>query len=416
VTFLFWPGPESEAMQKVIDAYNAKQGVTDNVDVSMLLYSRQGFFDKLLADMAAGSTDFDLNLVTTYSLGRYAPYLTPLNGYLAGDPSKVFIQASLNSLALDKIQYGVPTDVSLHFTFYRKDLIQQLMSNPAWQKTYAAVSQKYLGKSMKPVDPASWTWDDYLAATLFFTKSINPDSPTQFGTVLQLKNLIYNIMIWQSTLVSYGGNWMDKNGTVTIDSEAARKGLQIYQTIIDNKATPSGSLNYEFPESNEAFKSGQVATMLQWNAAYSTLTDPAQSPGVADKVGIAPLPAGPEGHKTHVHSLGVGMNKASLHKAAAAKFVNYLFTADAMAVYGRAGGSPPVSSVLQGMASNRPEFPVVAEYLEKYAYVINGGTASYAVPVYEMLAEEFSAVWAGNQSIDVALSNAAKRMQELMKK
>jgi multiple sugar transport system substrate-binding protein len=415
VTFLFWPGPESEAMQQVLDAYNANQGITDNVKVEMLLFSRQGFFDKLIADMAAGSSEFDLNLVTTYSLGRYVPYLQPLDSFIKGTPSETFIPASLNSLALSGAQYGVPTDVSLHFTFYRQDLIDELMTNVAWKNTYADISKKYLGKSLSPKDPAQWSWDDYLATALFFTKSINPKSPTQFGTVLQLKNLIFNIMIWQSTMVSNGGNWMDSNGTITINSEAAKKGLEVYQLLIDNKATPAGSINYEFAEANEAFKSGQAATMFQWNAAYSILVDPEQSPLVYNHIGVAPLPAGISGHKTHVHSLGIGMNASSLHKEAAGKFVNYLFTADAMEVYGRAGGAPPVSSVLSGLSDLRPEFPTVAQYLEEFAYVVNGGTADYAVPVYEVLAEEFSSVWAGEQSIEVALTNAEMRMEKLTK-
>ena len=77
VTLLFWPGPESDAMQAVVDAYNEGPGAEAGVEVEQLLFSRQGYFEKELADLAAGSTEFDLALVTTYTLGRYAPYLEP---------------------------------------------------------------------------------------------------------------------------------------------------------------------------------------------------------------------------------------------------------------------------------------------------------------------------------------------------
>jgi multiple sugar transport system substrate-binding protein len=412
VTLLFWPGPESEAMQQVIDAYNAGQGQEDGVEVEQLLFSRQGFFDKELADLSAGSTEFDLNLVTTYTLGRYAPYLEPLGQYVTGDPASDFIPAAIDSLTFDDQIFGVPTDVSLHFLFFRQDLIDQLMEDEAWQETYGDISEERLGERLQPKAPADWTWDDYIATSLFFTRSINPDSPTQFGTVLQLRNLIFNIMIWQSTLVSNGGNWLDEDGNVIIDSDAAARGLEIYQTIIDAGATPPGSINYEFAEANEAFRNGQAASMLQWNAAYSTLTNPEESPQVADQVGIAPPPAGPEGHRTHVHSLGIGMNAASENKEAAGHFVDYLFTEEAMAIYAEAGGSPPVVEVLNAMADDRPDFARLAQYLDDYAFVVNGGTASYAVPVYEVLAEEFSAVWSGQKSIEQALDDAQSRMQE----
>lgn len=413
VTLLFWPGPESEAMQAVVDAYNEGPGAEAGVEVNQLLFSRQGYFEKELADLAAGSTEFDLALVTTYTLGRYAPYLEPLDDYLTSDPSETFIPTALTSLQADGQQFGVPTDVSLHFTYYRQDLIDQLMSDEAWSTRYGDISEQYLGERMEPVDPQDWTWDDYIATSLFFTQAINPDSPTRYGTALQLRNLIFNIMLWQSTMVSNGGNLFDDSGNVTIDSDAARRGLEIYQTIIDNGATPSGSLNAEYPETNEAFRSGQVATILQWNAAYNELNNPELSPLVAGKIGIAPLPAGSEGHRTHTHSLGIGMNAASTKKEAAGSFIDYLFTQEAMEVYADAGGTPPVSSVLQGLTDQRPEFEQVADYLDQYAFVVNGGTAPYAVPVYEILAEEFSGVWAGQQSSDEALSDAAERMTEV---
>lgn len=413
VTLLFWPGPESDAMQKVVDAYNAGPGVEDGVTVKQLLFSRQGYFDKELADLAAGSTEFDLALVTTYTLGRYAPYLEPLDGYMTGTPAQS--AGALASLQFDGKQFGVPTDASAHFTYYRQDLIDQLLSDEAWQGVYGDISEQIMGTRMTPKDPQEWTWDDYVATALFFTKSLNPDSPTQYGSVLQLKNLIFNIMIWQSTLVSNGGNWMDADGNITINSDAGKRGLEVYQTIIDNGATPADSINYEYAEANEAFRSGQAATMLQWNAAFNELNNPELSPVVAGKIGIAPLPAGSEGHKTHTHSLGIGMNVASTKKEAAGKFADYLFSEEAMEVYAAAGGNPPVGSVLTGMADTRPDFAYLAEYLEKYAYVINGGTAAYAVPVYEVLAEEFSAVWSGQKEVDAALESAATRMAEKMK-
>ncbi len=415
VTLLFWPGPESEAMQKVIDAWNAGPGKAPDDQVKQLLFSRQGYFDKEIADLAAGSKEFDVALVTTYTLGRYAPFLDPIGQDLPADTKTIFAPVALGSLALDGKQYGVPTDISLHFTYYRKDLIDRLLKDDAWKKTYAEIAQKELGKKLEPKDPKDWTWDDFMATALFFTKRINPDSPTRYGTVLQLKNLIFNIMIWQAALVSNGGNWLDENGKVIIDSEAARRGLEIYKKLIDAGATPPDSTNYEYAEANAAFGSGQVATMLQWNAAFNELNDKAKNPAVAGKFWVAPMPAGPDGHKTHIHSLGIGLNKASTHKEAAGRFLAFLASKEAMEIYGKAGGTPPVPSVLDELKGTRPEFPLVGEYVAKYGFVIRGGTSAEAVPVYEILAQNFTGYWAGQLTLDQALANAAKGMQEKLK-
>jgi multiple sugar transport system substrate-binding protein len=414
VTLLFWPGPESEAMQKVVDGFNAGPGKEAGFQVKQLLFSRQGYFDKEIADLAAGSTEFDLALVTTYTLGRYVPFLEPLDSYLPAGTDKLFAPVGLDSLKFDGKVYGVPTDLSLHFTYYRKDLIDELLKNAEWQKTYAKIAQEKLGKAMQPKAPADWTWDDFVATALFFTKSINPDSPTRYGTVLELKNLIFNVMIWQSTLVSNGGNWMDAGGKPTIKSDAAAQGLKVYEDIVKAEATPAGSTNYEFAEANQAFGSGQAATMLQWNAAFNIVNDAAQMPETAGKVGVAPLPAGSQGHKTHVHSLGIGMNKASKEKEQAGKFLAYLASEAAMKIYAEAGGTPPMPSVLAALADKRPEFPLVGQYAADYGYVVNGGTAAYAVPVYEALAENLSAAWAGQKSIDEALAGAEAGMTKAM--
>ncbi len=410
VTLLFWPGPESQAMQKVIDAYNSGQGKTDGVTVKQLLFSRQGFFDKELTDLAAASTQFDLNLVTTYTLGSYAPYQSPIGSYVSPSALNMFIPSALDTLKYKDSLYGIPTDISLHFLYYRTDLINKLMSDANWQAKYSQIAQSVLGRTLQPKDPANWDWYDYLATTMFFTKSINPESPVPYGTVLQLKNIIFNIMIWDDVLLSNGGNWLDAQGQPSIDSTAARQSLEIYQLIIDKKATPPGSINYEFPGTNEAFGSGQAATAMQWNAAWPILNDPKQSPQVAGKVGIAPIPAGEAGHKTHIHSLGIGLNAASKNKEAAGKFLTYLGSESAMQTYAEAGGTPPVSSVLTGMASSRPDFAKVAEYVDKYGFVEAGGTAPWAVPVYQILSDEFSAVWGGQTSIQAALSAAQSRM------
>ena len=49
------------------------------------------------------------------------------------------------------------------------------------QATYKKIALEQLGKELEPKDPADWTWDDYLAASFFFTKAYNPDSPTEYG-------------------------------------------------------------------------------------------------------------------------------------------------------------------------------------------------------------------------------------------
>jgi multiple sugar transport system substrate-binding protein len=414
VTVLGWPGgPEEVALRKAVEVYNEKAAAADKV--KLIFFSRDGFFDKLQADLAAGSKEFDANLLATYSIGRYAPFMDPIT--LPASAKEVFSEKVLATMQYEGQQYGVPTDLSLHFMYYRKDLIGRLLSDADWQKKYSEIAKERLGKALQPKDPGQWSWDDYAATALFFTKSVNPMSPTRYGTVLQMKNLLFNIMVWQSTARSDGGNWMDAKGDITVDSPAYRAGLQLYKMLYDAGTTPKDSLSYEYAEANAAFGSGQAATMLQWNAAFADLENEQKNPAVAGKIGTVPPPAGPDGRFTHIHGLGLGINKSSGNKEGATRFLTWLATPEAMEIYAKAGGSPAlVDAMTAKLAKDRPDLVQLGQYAGQYGFVMNGGTSAKALSVYELQAKEFTGYWASTQSLDQALANTAKGMAELLKK
>lgn len=414
VTVAGWPGgPEETALRKVTELYNAQPGRTDEDKVKLLFFNREGFFDKLQADMAAGSTTFDVNLVATYSLGKYAPFMDPIT--LPASAAETFGPTVLRTMQYDGKQFGVPTDLSMHFMYVRKDLMTKLLADDAWKTTYGEIAQKHLGKTLSPKEPDSWSWDDYAATALFFTKAVNPKSPVRYGTVLQMKNLLFNMMVFGSLPRAYGGNWTDSTGKITVDSPAYRTALQLYKTLADAGATPKDSLSYEFPEANAAFGSGQVATMLQWNAAAADLDDPGKTPTVAGKIETVAPPAGPEGRFSHIHSLGLGINKASTHKDAAIRFLTWLAGPDAMTAYAQAGGSPALSDAITAKIPSRPDLAKLGRFAGQYGFVMNGGTSANALAVYEAQAKAFTGYWGGVQTLDASLQQATGDMTKLLK-
>jgi multiple sugar transport system substrate-binding protein len=415
VTVLGWPGGSEEtALRAVVKDYNALATTTDDDKVNLIFFSRDGFYDKLQTDMAANTDAFDINLLATYAIGRYAPYMDTID--LGPDAAKVFGESVLKTMQYDGKQYGVPTDLSLHFMYYRKDLIDALLKDDAAKAKYAAIAQKYLGKALEPKDPDSWTWDDWAATALYFTKAVNPDSPVRYGTILQMKNLLFNMMVFQSLPRAYGGNWMDEKGNVTVDSDAYKTALKLYKTLYDAGATPKDSLSYEYPETNAAFESGQAATALQWNAAAGELTDKTKAPAIADKVGIVAPPAGPEGRFDHIHGLGLGLNKNAKNKPGAVKFLQYLATEAAALDYAKNGGSPALApDVVAKIAADRPDLVQLGDFAGKYGYVMNGGTSANALSVYELQAKEFTGYWSGQEDLDTALANTKAGMEKLLK-
>ena len=409
VTVLGWPGgPEEAALRAVTTLYNARSEVKPEDKVELLFTSRDGFFDKLQVDLAAGTTAFDANLIATYSIGRYAPFMEPIT--LSAEAKSVFGDTVLSTMQYDGKQFGVPTDLSLHFLYFRKDLTDALMADPKAKAIYAEISQKYLGKAMEPKAPADWTWEDFAANSLYFSQSVNPDSPTRYGTVLQMKNLLFNMMVFHSWPRAYGANWEDKSGKITVDSDAYRTALKMAKMLYDAGATPKDSLSYEYAEANAAYNSGQVAAMVQWNAAAGDLAK------AQPKTEILPPPAGPDGRFTHIHGLGLGLNKAAPNKAGAAAFLTWLSTKEAALAYARAGGAPGLTpEVAADLAKERPDLVKVGEFASKYGFVMNGATSAKALAVYELQAKEFTGYWSGTETLDEALGNTAKGMAELLK-
>ena len=409
VTVLGWPGgPEEAALRAVTEIYNAKPDLAEENKVELLFTSRDGFFDKLQIDLAAGSTAFDVNLIATYSIGRYAPFMEPVT--LSDQATSVFGDTVLKTMQFDGAQYGVPTDLSLHFLYFRQDLIDALLADDAAKAKYAAIAQEHLGKPLEPKPPAEWTWEDFIANALYFSQSVNPDSPTRYGTVIQAKNLLFNMMVFHSWPRSYGGNWMDDAGTITVDSEAYRSALSQAKLLFDLGATPPDSTSYEYAEANAAYASGQVAAMVQWNAAAGELTAAQAATGTT-----AP-PAGPDGKFTHIHGLGLGLNKAAENKEGAIAFLQWLSTEEAALAYAKAGGAPGLAAETAAkLAADRPDLVQVGEYASTYGFVMNGGTSEKALSVYEAQAKEFTGYWAGTQDLDTALKNTTAAMTELLK-
>jgi multiple sugar transport system substrate-binding protein len=400
-----WPGPEGDAMAKVVSAYNAGQGKKDGVNIQMTLLSRTDTFSKEAALMATKSSEFDVYFTSSYLVAQHAPYLAPLQNVNAA----AYFPSAVQSLQVKGAQSALPLDVSNHFLYYRTDLINKLMSDASWKATYQKISKQIVGQTLDPKAPADWNWNDYIATAAFFSQKYNPASPTKFGTALQAKNLVFNTMIWDDVLWSFGGNWLDSSGKPALNSAAAKSAMQVYNTIYTRGLTSPDSSQAEFPETQAALTSSNAAFAIQWSAGYADLNNPAKSPATAGKIGVAAVPG--DKHLTHVHALAVGINKYGKNQKAAEKWLAYLGTPDAMTIYAQSGGIPAMPAVLTAQTSVNPIYQYVARDLA------SNGFSEPALPkafdIETTLAQDLSGAWVGQGSIDAALQKANSDLASL---
>ena len=235
VNMVLWPGPEGDAMQKVVDAWNKEQGAKQGISVKMILLSRDNTFSRETTEIGAKSSNIDIYFVASYNVNFYQAGLEPIDA-LDVDESNYF-KSAIDSLKIGGKLFALPLDVSNHFLYYRKDLIARLLSDDAWKSKYRDISKIVLGAARDPKEPSEWDADDYLATAAFFSKSANPNSPTQYGTALQLKTLVFNITHWDDLLWGLGGNWLGADGKANLTSSAAKKAMNIYSTIYKNRWT-----------------------------------------------------------------------------------------------------------------------------------------------------------------------------------
>ena len=393
------PGPEADAMSKVMAGYNQGPGAKDKIHVAVDQLSRTDTYAKEATLMSTKSSDYDFYQTASYYIAQHAQYLEPLN-LNAGQ----YFKGALDSLNVSGKQYAIPLDPSVHMVFYRTDLINAMLKDKA---TFEKISQKVLGKTLDPKSPDQWTWDDYIASAAYFTQQYNSASPTKYGTALQAKNLVYNTMVWDDVLWNVGGNWLDSSGKPDLTSDAAKQAVNVYRTIYTKGLTAPDSDQAEFPETQAALSSGNAAFALQWNAAYDQLNDPKQSPKIAGKIGIARVP-GPD-HLSHVHTLAVGVNKYGKHVAQAQKFIAYLDTVDAMKSYVAAGGLATMPGALEGQ--NSASITALQGILKDGTY--SEPTLSRAFDIYTALASDLSGAWVGQGSVDDALNKANSDLASL---
>jgi len=407
---VYWPGPESDAMQQVVDYFNENHAEEAGFTVEQVLFGRDQMITKQEALMAAQSEDVDLSFIASRWLGKYRTFLEPIEPYLNdpevniyGTSTDYFLDAAIDGLRwFDGDLYAVPRDISAHFLYYRQDYIDELLSNEEWQAKYREISKEQMGTEMEPKDPSEWTWDDFLAASYFFTKQYNPDSPTEYGNFTHGKVMGPTAFLWTNAFWGYGGDWFDGEGNPTFNTDAAVQATELWKTFFEKGLTPPSSVVGEYPEDNEALKAGQVALSIHWNAAFFEL-NAADSP-ISGKIAITAPPAGPEGRFTYNHTLAVSMNKYSNHKAEAGRWLAYLMTEEANQIYADAGGIPPAESILMSMGEERPDFVVMAE-----AVADSGANLPPTAGIIEtMVCEKLSEAWTGS----VPIADALEQLQQ----
>ncbi|MFD0437120.1 ABC transporter substrate-binding protein [Streptomyces chartreusis] len=242
-------------------------------------------------------------------------------------PLDTFLPPVVDTATYDGQLYAVPYVTNAGLLLYRKDILAKEGLDPP--RTWAE-----LEKQAKTVAPR-YGLDGYA------------------GQFLPYEGLTVNAA---EAVYSAGGSILgDEGERVTVNSMAARDGIDFLARGVREGWIPKQALTYKEEESKQAFQDGRLLFLRNWPYAYVGASA-AGSP-VAGKIGAVPLP-GPDGPGTSVlGGSNLAVSTHARHPDSAARLLAYLTSERVQRQVLTRGALPPVRADLYEDPALVREFP-----------------------------------------------------------
>lgn len=284
---------------------------------------------------------------------------------------------------------AIPYKPDAELLFYRKDLFEDTNNQAKYKEMY--------GTDLKVPE----TNDEMMQVAEFFTKSINPDSPVDYG--------YSNMMLKGSTRLLFynrGGDDIDENLAPNMNNQEGVDALNYVLKL--QEYAPKEWMQMGWDEANQFFANGNAAMMEQWPGLW--LTCQADGSAVKDKIGVAITP----GKTPVLGGWGAGVASTSQNKELAWKFVEFITSKD--------GELLKIENTMDPCRASSYEIPDVAAISDLYTPLME--TFNYAktladvdVPyltsqLCDILEENIQGAMSGTTSVEDALSNADAQFTE----
>ncbi|MFH8695824.1 ABC transporter substrate-binding protein [Streptomyces chartreusis] len=242
-------------------------------------------------------------------------------------PLDTFLPPVVDTATYDGQLYAVPYVTNAGLLLYRKDILAKEGLDPP--RTWAE-----LEKQAKSVAP-KYGLDGYA------------------GQFLPYEGLTVNAA---EAVYSAGGSILgDEGERVTVNSMAARDGIDFLARGVREGWIPKQALTYKEEESKQAFQDGRLLFLRNWPYAYVGASA-AGSP-VAGKIGAVPLP-GPDGPGASVlGGSNLAVSTHARHPDSAARLLAYLTSERVQRQVLTRGALPPVRADLYEDPALVREFP-----------------------------------------------------------
>jgi ABC-type glycerol-3-phosphate transport system substrate-binding protein len=292
--------------QAAADAFTKETGI----EVTFVEVPYQGVYDKLSAEIASGTSNYDVATIDVVWNAAFADHVEDLSDLFTDEVRADLPPALVVDATVGDKMIGMPAWANAEIVFYRKDLWEDPANKTAFKDKF--------GYDLVP--PATWQqWRDMAS---FFTKD------DMYGTVV----IGGTSEEWMAQVLQAGspGVILDDAGKVILDNQAHVDALENYRApLCLDKSVPDNALEISWGEAQNLFYQGQTASMKFWAHAYKMTPEDSK---IAGNVGVAPMIAGPAGVAAIPGPWYNAIPSTSQNKDEARQFIAYLQANNALGI------------------------------------------------------------------------------------
>ena len=373
LSYAYWNEQQGPALRKVVQRFESQNpGVT----VSLQLTPFDQYFTKLQTAASAGNAPdvFWLN-GPTFPLYAAEGQLLEM-GDVDASP---YPEQLVKTYTWDGKLYGVPRDFDTIGLWYNKRLFDA-----------AGVDHP----------DGSWTWEDVRSAA----EKLTDDKRRVWGIAAAQKDQegFYN------TIAQAGGYVISPDGKRSGYADPQTiEGIRFWIDLIKAGVSPSAQQMVD-TEFNDLFASEKVAMIFggSWRAIEFEGND-----DLRGHIGVAPLPAGPEGKATVLHGLANVVSAKTEHPEEATKLATYMGGEEAARIMAETGAViPAYQGTQEGWVKAYPKLtlqPLLDQVADGVPMPASRNTAAWKQDETDILAQ----VWAGRLSPEEGGRKLADAMQ-----
>ena len=355
--------------------------------------------DKILTSFLVAKGDYDIIIVDNPWMDEFpdAGFLTELNDYIDNTHDynfDDFIEPIRELTVHDGKITAIPYYNYALGLIVRQDLFDDKDMQDKFQSTYN-----------RPL-AAPTTLDEYLEIGKFFTDH------GIYGAAMMPQRGYKIFEEWKGWLYAEGGNLVDTQGNVVINSPAAKAALEKYIKMYETAAPPA-SLSWGFDEALRSLATGKSATMVSYNWMLPTLNDPDGPAGeLAGNFALYPIPGGK-------HVLGAwywAIPSNTKNKDAAWKYIAWLTSPEIDKQRVIKGGAPVRNNVLEDKevwekGHGEAYYKTVLAILSDSEPLARG---NHADEISEVVGIELNSAVAGMKTVDEALKEIEDKVKAII--